>query len=184
MEKIVISTSEVSATAPLTEGPIRLEPNLPSPVAWWAKVALWPLVLTLPLLCLMTIVLRVAMRGLPPRTRYAWTAFFTTLLTTSGLITCTAIILAVSFVPPPSFISGNLVELDERTDFPRLPSSAKLTAKDISQELKPMVAVIAPTDRSWFHDRDLATGGFGAGMLLDATSSGYLFVTARHVALH
>jgi hypothetical protein len=181
MEKIIISATEVSATAPLKDGPIRLEPSLPPPVAWWARLALWPLVLALPLLCLIAIVLRAAMRGLPPRTRYAWTGFLTTLLTVSGLLTCAAAVLIVSFVPPPSFISRNLAELDERTDFPHLPLSATLSPQDISQDLKPLVAVIAPSHRSWFHDRDLATGGFGAGMLLHASSSGYLFVTARHV---
>jgi len=181
MEKIVISTSEVAETAPLPEGPSRLEPNLPSPVAWWAKLAMWPLVLVLPLLCLIAIILRFAMRGLPPRTRYAWTGFLATLLTTSGLVTCTAVILFVSLVPPPSFVSKNLAELDEKNDFPHLPAPTAISAKDVSQELKPLVAVIAPTHRSWFNGRDIASGSFGAGSLLQASSAGYLFVTARHV---
>jgi S1-C subfamily serine protease len=181
MEKIVISTAEVADTAPLSEGPSRLEPKLPPPVAWWAKLAMWPLVLALPALCLIAIILRFAMRGLPPRTRSAWTEFLATLLTTSGLVTCAAAILFVSLVPPPSFVSRSLAELDEKTDFPHLPAPVAMSAKDVSQELKPLVAVIAPTHRSWFHDRDIASGSFGAGVLLQATSAGYLFVTARHV---
>ncbi len=181
MEKIVISTTEVAETALPAEGPTRLEPKLPPPVAWWAKLALWPLVLALPLLCVIAIIFRFAMRGLPPRTRYAWTGFLATLLTTSGLVTCAAAILFVSLVPPPSFVSRSLAELDEKTDFPHLPAATPMSAKDVSQELKPLVAVIAPTHRSWFHDRDIASGSFGAGALLQATSAGYLFVTARHV---
>ncbi|HUM04364.1 MAG TPA: serine protease [Terriglobales bacterium] len=181
MEKIVISTAEVAETAPLSEGPARLEPKLPPAVAWWAKLAMWPLVLVLPLLCLIAIILRFAMRGLPPRTRFAWTGFLATLLTTSGLLTCVVAILAISLVPPPSFVSRNLTELDEKSDFPHLPSPAAISAKDVSQELKPLVAVISPTHRSWLHDRDVATGSFGAGSLLQVTSAGYLFVTARHV---
>jgi len=181
MEKIVISTAEVAETTLLPEGPARLEPQLPSPVAWWAKLTMWPLALVLPLLCVIAIVLRFAMRGMPPRARHAWTGFLATLLTASGLLTCAAAILFVSLVPPPSFVSRNLVELDEKTDFPHLPASTAMSAKDISHELKPLVAVIAPAHRSWFHDRDLASGSFGAGALLQATSAGYLFVTARHV---
>jgi S1-C subfamily serine protease len=142
---------------------------------------MWPLVLALPLLCVIAIILRFAMRGLPPRARHAWTGFLATLLTASGLITCAAAILAVSLVPPPSFVSRSLAELDERSDFPHLPASAAMSAKDVSQELKPLVAVIAPTHRSWIHERDIASGGLGAGTLLQATSAGYLFVTARHV---
>lgn len=181
MEKIVISTSEVAETALLPEGPTRLEPKLPPPVAWWAKLAMWPLALVLPLLCLIAIILRFAMRGLPPRTRYAWTGFLATLLTTSGLLTCAAAILFVSLVPPPSFVSRSLAELDERSDFPHLPAATAMSAKDVSHDLKPLVAVVAPAHRSWFHDRDIASGSFGAGALLQATSAGYLFVTARHV---
>ncbi len=165
MEKIVISTTEVAETVLPTEGPTRLVPKLPPPVAWWAKLAMWPLVLSLPLLCLIVIILRFAMRGLPPRARHAWTGFLATLLTTSGLLTCAAAILFVSLVPPPSFVSGSLAELDERSDFPHLPVSIAMSARDVSQ----------------FHDRDIASGSLGAGTLLQATSAGYLFVTARHV---
>lgn len=181
MEKIVISPAEVAETAPLPEGPTRLEPKLPPAVAWWAKLAMSPLALALPLLCVIAIVLRFAMRGLPPRTRYAWTGFLATLLTASGLLTCAAALLFVSLVPPPSFVSRSLPELDEKTDFPHLPVAAAMSARDISQELKPLVAVISPSYRSWFHDRDIASGSFGAGALLQVTSAGYLFVTARHV---
>lgn len=181
MEKIVISSSEVEETVPLSEGPVRLEPKLPPAVAWWAKLAMWPLVLVLPLLCILVIVLRFAMRGLPPRTRDAWTGFMATLLTASGLITCTAAVLFVSLVPPPSFVSRSLAELDEKAEYPELPSASPLSATQVSQKLKPLVAVIAPMYRSWFHDREIASGSFGAGSLLQATPAGYLFVTARHV---
>jgi len=116
-----------------------------------------------------------------PRARHAWTGFLATLLTASGLLACAAAILVVSLVPPPSFVSRNLVDLDEKTDFPHLPASTPMSAKDISRELKPLVAVIAPERRSWFRGRDVVSGSFGAGVLLQATAAGYLFATARHV---
>src|SRR5258708_17711029 len=179
MEKIVISAAEVAETVPLPEGPARLEPRLPSPVPWWAKLTMWPLALVLPLLCVIAIILRFAMRGMPPRARHAWTGFLATLLTASGLLTSATAILFVSLVPPPSFVSRNLAELDEKTNFPRLPASIAMSAKGVSSELKPLVAVIAPEHRSWFHDRGIASGSFGAGALLQATSAGYLFVPRR-----
>jgi hypothetical protein len=78
--KIVISPAEVKETQMFAEQPARLEPKLASAVPAWAKWALAPLVLLLPLLGLVAIVLRVAMRGLPPRTRYGWTSLIATLL--------------------------------------------------------------------------------------------------------
>ncbi len=93
MEKIVISSNEVAETLPAPDIPARLEAKLPSVIPWWARLSLWPLVVVLPVMYVIAIVLRLAMRGLPPRTRFAWTGFLTTLLTTSGLLTCTAAVL-------------------------------------------------------------------------------------------
>ena len=181
MDKIVISTAEVAvATAPV-ERPAQLEPKLPPVVSWWAKVSLAPLALVLPLLCLIAIVLRVAMRNLPPRTRHGWTTFLNTLLISSGLLTSAGTIVVLSFVPLPSVASAGLSELDERVDFPNLPTTSPMSAKDVSENLKPLVAVISPPRRSWLTHEEMPTASFGAGMLLQANTEGYLFVTARHV---
>src|SRR5260221_5714826 len=163
MEKIVISAAEVAETVPLPEGPARLEPRLPSPVSWWAKLTMWHLALVLPLLCVIAIILRLERRGMPPRARHAWTGFLATLLTASALLTCAAAILFVSLVPPPSFVSRNLAELDEKTNFPRLPASIAMSAKDVSSELKPLVAVISPEHPPWVYHCDNPSGRFASG---------------------
>ena len=76
MEKIVIGSQEISEIVAVPpDQSIRLEPKLPLPVPFWAKVAMSPLVFVLPILCLFTLVVRLAMRGLPPRTRIATTPF-------------------------------------------------------------------------------------------------------------
>jgi S1-C subfamily serine protease len=139
------------------------------------------MVLFLPLLCLVSIVLRVAMRTLPPRSRHAWTSFLATLLTVSGILTSVATVLSFSFAPLPSVVGRGLSELDDKTDFPHLPAAAPMTAKDVSEKLKPLVAVISPERRSWFTNSEMPSASFGAGTLLEATAEGYLFVTARHV---
>lgn len=181
MEKIVISSREVSETQISPDLPGQPETQLPMVVPLWAKLALWPLVLVLPLLCLIAIVLRAAMRSLPPRTRHGWTAFLSTLLIISGLLTSLSAITVFSFVPLPSLVSAGLVELDERKDFPQLPAVIAMTARDVSEKLKPLVAVISPGQRSWLTHEVMPSSSFGAGMLLQANADGYLFVTAHHV---
>ena len=181
MEKIVISSREVAETSPPPDEPVRLEPKLPPAVPWWAKLALSPLVLFLPLLCLVAVVLRVAMRGLPPRTRFAWTSLVATLLSVSGLITSVAVVLVMTLHPLPSLIGVGLADLDERTEFPALPVIAALSPRQASENLKPLVSVVSPARRTWFTHQVAPSAGFGAGTLLQADSDGYLFATARHV---
>jgi hypothetical protein len=131
MDKIVISAAEVAHTQVSPEVPARLEPKLEPAVPNWAKWALSPLVLVLPLLCLVAIVLRVAMRNLPPRNRHAWTAFLASLLIASGLLTSVATVLAFSFSPLPSLVGAGLGELDEQTKFPELPTQAPMSAQQV-----------------------------------------------------
>ncbi len=181
MEKIVISPSEVAETSAPVEQPARFEPKLGPVVPIWARISMFLLVLVLPLLCLVAIILRVAMRNLPPRTRDGWMAFVNTLLIVSGLLTSAATVAVVSFVPLPSVVATGLSELDERSDFPHLPATDPMSAKDVSLSLKPIVAIISPARRSWLTNQELGSASFGAGSLLQATEQGYLFITARHV---
>src|ERR1700721_3073853 len=181
MEKIIISSAEVAETQVATEQTERLEPKLVTPISPLAKWTLAPLVLLLPLLCLVAIVLRVAMRGLPPRTRHEWTSLLATLLIVSGMVTSGPTVLLFSFLPLPSVAGAGLSELDEQAEFPRLPAVVAMTAKEVSEKLKPLVAVIAPSTRSWLTHAEMPMASFGAGTLLQADADGYLFVTARHV---
>ena len=181
MDKIVISSVEVAETMVPAEQPARPEPKLLPVVPRWAKASMAPLVLVLPILCLVAIVLRVAMRSLPPRTRHGWTAFLNTLLVISGLFTSVAAVAVVSFAPLPSVVATGLSELDERADFPHLPTIDAMSAKDVSQSLKPLVAIISPARRSWLTHQEMPSASFGAGTLLRANAEGYLFLTARHV---
>ena len=181
MDKIVISSAEVARTEVAADTPTRLDSRLPPAVPAWAKWALSPLILALPLLCLVAIVLRAAMRTLPPRNRHAWTALLATLLIVSGLLTSAATVIFFSIAPLPPLTEPGLSVLDERDEFPTLPSSASMSARDISEKLKPLVAVISPAQRSWLTRQVMPSASFGAGTLLQANAEGYLFLTARHV---
>jgi S1-C subfamily serine protease len=183
MDKIVISPNEITEIREVPDQPAKIEPKLPPAIPWWARLSVGVLVLFLPLLCLVTIILRVAFRGQTPRIRYAWTGFLSTLLVISGFLTSAGTVmffsLGGSFQSP---IAGNgLSELDERTDFPTLPASKDLNGADAAAELKPLVAVISPPGQSMFSKREVLSNSFGAGLLLEANDKGYLFATARHV---
>ena len=181
MEKIVISRDEVAQAAiseDVKPGPVA---KLPPPISVWARVCLVPLVLVLPLLCLIAVIFRVAVRGLPPRTRYAWISFFFTLLVISGILTSIGFVVALSVSPMPSTLSQGLSELDNRTQFPSLPATQDLSPVQVSDQLKPLVAVITPVQRNWFSHLDGPSSVFGAGILLQSTPQGYLFATALHV---
>lgn len=181
MEKIVISPDEIAHTRDLADEPRGVKAKLDSPIAWWARLCLSPLVLLLPVLCVVTLVLRAAMRGLPPRTRYAWISFFSTLLAISGILTTIVGVVAFTTAPTPSVVSSGLSELDGRTHFPSLPAAQDLTAEQVSDQLKPLVTVITPTQRNWFSKVEGPSAVLGAGVLLDATHQGYLIATALHV---
>jgi S1-C subfamily serine protease len=181
MDKIVISSAEVAQTQTSPELPARLEAKLEPAIPGWAKWTLSALVIVLPLLCLVAVVLRLAMRNLPPRTRYEWTSWLATLLTVSGTLSSIAAVLMFSFVPLPPIVGAGLAELDEQTEFPMLPTVVPMSAKEVSEKLKPLVAVISPARRSWLTHAEMPSVGFGAGTLLQANAEGYLFITARHV---
>jgi S1-C subfamily serine protease len=181
VDKIVISPDELTEIQPEQgQGP-RPEPKLPPAITWWARIGPAVLVLVLPLLCLVTIILRVALRGQPPRTRHAWTAYLSTLLVISGILTSMATVAVFSLGPLPSVVSSGLSELDERTEYPHLPQTGTMTGADAAKHLKSLVAVISPTAQSYFSKREMLSSSFGAGMLLYVNSAGYLFATARHV---
>ena len=182
MERIVVSPDEIAQTTLPSDEPRGLAAKLPPPVPFWARLSLSPLVLVLPVLCLVTILMRVATRGLPPRTRFAWVAFLSTLLIVSGILTSIAAVVAFTFAPPTASVaSDGLSELDSRTQFPALPSRDELNAEAVSQQLKPLVTVITPVYRNRFSRVESPSNILGAGILLQANKDGYLIATARHV---
>ena len=183
MDKIVVSASEIGELKDevVSGVPAPPQPKLAPAVPWWAKLALAPFVLVLPVLCLFTIILRVAFRTQPPRVTHAWTAFLSTLLIISGFLTSVVAVVAFSISPIPAIVSSGLAELDERTEYPALPAKSPLSGADAAVQLKSLVAVISPAAKTLFGKREVLSNEFGAGMLLQANSSGFLFGTARHV---
>src|SRR5260370_29144243 len=132
MDKIVISHSAITEMREGPDVPARIEAKLPPAIPWWARLSVGVLVLFLPLLCLVTIIMRVAFRGQAPRIRYAWTAFLSTLLIISGFLTSAATVLLFSFGSVPAIVGNGLSELDLRPELPTLPPCKNLSGADAS----------------------------------------------------
>lgn len=182
MERIVVSPSEI-ATLP----PPAVEPPVPSPrvtpvIGWHIRLVVWLLVVALPLVCLVSFVVRLIVRNSQPRTRLAWLALLNSVLMTSGLITSIAFVAVLAISPgQPTMLSDGLNELDSRASFPAAITNKDLSAEDIAGAFKPLVTVISPGQRRWFSTTDAPSAAFGAGIVIDADRQGYLIVTARHV---
>lgn len=181
-DKLVITSSEALAV----EVPESNEPKpvkLPRPIPIWAKLTMLPLVLVLPVLCVLTVVVRLAMRAAAPRVRDAWNGYLNSLLVASGLLSTAAVVLLFfTFPAPPQAISAGMSELDERAGFPTLPSLQQMTGVQLAETLKPLVMVASPLGKRWLFGGDAPSGVQGAALLLHADKDGYLFATARHVA--
>lgn len=181
MEKVIISKAEVAEASGNLPLPIGLAPTLPPAIPWWGKASLALFIPVLPLLCLLAVILRISLRNQSPRTKHAMAAYLSTVLIISGLITSAGVVAVLSIAPPPAIGNSGLSELDERSEFPKLPSLSSLGGMEVSQSLKPLVVVISPAAKLWFGKQETVSNSFGAGALLGADSNGYLFVTARHV---
>src|ERR1051326_3726131 len=184
MDPIVITTQEVAKTqAPILGAP-EVRPKVPNPVPLWARLLMSPLVLALPVLCVVALIVRVSVRSRAPRVRQSWASYLLTLLTTSGLLTTVLVILSFSFswAPAPDMIGSALPDLDERGAFPTLPSGAVMSPVQLSSTLKPLVLMASPASKRWFQQTYGTSGLLGAALILHSDSHGYLLATARHVA--
>ncbi len=189
-QKVIVSGYEVSQVPepPINSTPAgnapptlsRLTPAIP----WWARIGLSLVALCFPLLCVITVILRVAFRAETPRVKHAWTGCLATLLMISGLLMLTAGAFAFFLAPVPVITGSGLADLDERARFPTLPAATAFTSVEVSQQLKPLVIVVSPSaTRLWSQTQtDAPSNSFGAGELLHADKDGYLLVTAKHVA--
>ncbi|MEO6923143.1 MAG: serine protease, partial [Bryocella sp.] len=112
-----------------------------------------------------------------------WLSYTTTLLTISSFLTTAAVVLMFAYTPIPAIVNDGLPGLDERNAFVTLPTKEILSSSDASHQLKPLVIVVSPVVHLWNH-QEVAAPELGAGALLFANKSGYLFATANHVVEH
>jgi S1-C subfamily serine protease len=185
MDRIVITTQEVERTpAPLPGVPETRPPRLPNPAPLWARLLLLPLVPVLPLLSLAALIIRVSVRKQAPRTLQAWSSYLLTLLIISGFLSTIVTVLSISlsWAPAPDAVGVALSGLDERGNFPALPTARTMSGVELSTTLKPLVLLASPAAKRWFSHAETTSGLLGAALILQADTHGYLLATARHVA--
>jgi hypothetical protein len=180
IDHIAVSSEEVTQVERGVYPPHTLfgggHPSIPR----WAMVALSPAVVILPLLCLLIVVLRVAIRDQALYVKYTWVCLFSTLLIISGVVSSVAAAIFLSLPRMPAVLSRNIPDFDEREGYPHLPSMLSLGSAEVSMELKPLVIIVSPMSGLW-SGRTSTPLKFGAGVLLLANKEGYLFATAKHV---
>ena len=188
MDRIVITEQEVEQSQapapPVSPDPQGLQPRLANPIPLWARFVLAPLVLFLPLLCLVALIVRLTTRRRAPRELKAWWSYLLTLLIVSGFLTTLLVIVGFSssWAPVPDAVGVALSGLDERSSFPSLPAPSAMSGVELSSTMKPMVLLASPAAKRWFSHADTMSGILGAALILQADSHGYLLATARHVA--
>jgi S1-C subfamily serine protease len=180
LDHVSVSSEEVTQIEDGAYPPYSLWGGRPSGIPRWAMVTLSPAVAILPLLCLLIVVSRVAIRDQQLYVKYAWVCFFSTLLIISGTVSSVAAVIFLSLPRMPVVVSRNIPDFDERKSYPHLPSMSSLGSAEVSIELKPLVIIVSPASRL-SSGRTSTPLEFGAGVLLLANKEGYLFATAKHV---
>jgi S1-C subfamily serine protease len=181
MDKVFVTSDELSQVNSISAEPTPFTPPLKPVIAWPIRMGMSLLVLVLPVLCVISVILRISFRNQPSRTRLAWTGFTSSLLIVSGLLSTLVFVTALGVGPMPLFMTGSLSGFDEREEFPQLPKAQSLTGAEVAHLFKPLVLVVSPLAHIWFSHREVPASSFGAGALLFADHDGYLVVTARHV---
>jgi hypothetical protein len=181
--KLVVTSHDLAEPRPTFTG--GAETKVPEKRQTWAVVVLSCLVLCLPLLCLVAIAIRAALRGAEAKRRHRWNSLLCTLLTVSGLVF--SLVFAFLMAAPygsgkvkPAVMTG-IPSLDETVRWPQFPSATALDAEQIAERCKPLVFIAAP-DPGYEAKADyLQFAPIGAATLLYAGPDGYLFATNEHV---
>jgi S1-C subfamily serine protease len=182
MDRIVVSPAEIATLPPPVAEPPAIVPRATPPIRLGIRLLIWASVIALPLVCLLSVIMRVIVRNAQARVRLAWLALLNSVLITSGMITSIAFVAVMAISPDqPAMLSDGLNDLDSRTSFSATVTDRDLSAEDVAGTFKPLVTVISPPQRRWLSTTDAPSGAFGAGIVVEATQQGYLIATARHV---
>jgi hypothetical protein len=182
-DKISISSEEIAGVSLPPTSPSQALPALRADVPLFAKIALAPLVLILPALCLVAIAIRLYVRRGEPRVQYTWIRYTSSLLIVSGLVTTALLICALLWPQrPPASANFDNHLLDNITAFPDIQQSRDRTTEELASSFKKIVFIVTRLPK-WDRSprENLFSTGFGSGVLVFAGSEGYLILSSRHV---
>lgn len=187
MEKLVVSAQDLEQ-APVFPNGGSGEGTSRRIIPLGMAILLGCCALVLPLLCLATIVVWIAVRGKATAVRHAWMSLCCVMLVVSGLLSSLAGLFFFLFltwnspVATPVGKTADAYALDVLTSFPVWPSEKTLNPKELAAALDTMVFIVA-RDGKWARpSREIvAAHGFGSGALLFADREEFLVATNRHV---
>jgi hypothetical protein len=180
MDKLVISSAEVSSVEPLPAG--MEAPRLPPPLSWVARILTAILVLVLPVLCLATLIIWLCTRKKEPRVRQAWVQYCCLLLVISGLATSVAVGLAFFLAAAPAPQPSLPFALDGPAQLPESASTELLSPRELASRVENTVFIVTRDSKLLKPTRaSLAYSSFGTGVLIFAGEEEFLIATSRHV---
>jgi S1-C subfamily serine protease len=187
MDKLIISSEEVASVSGMPPVVVALS-GLPKAVSRIQRVMLFPLVLVLPLLSLVTVIMRVGTRRKDPRVRHAWMQYCCTLLIISGISSSIAAGFVYFMLVKPQrnatlhFASPIPFSLDGPLKLSDAVSAEPLSPRELASRVEGAVFVVSRDSKSMKPTKaTLALSGFGTGVLVFAGKNDYLLATSRHV---
>ncbi len=181
MEKLVVSPHEVASVSVAPAEPAAAPQLLPA-MPRLGRVALAPLVLILPLLCLATIAVWIAVQRKEARVRHAWLQYCCGLLVASGLASSVTAGLAYFLGASPVVLPPAPLTLEIAPELPQTLPAESLSPRELASRVEKAVFIVS-RENKWFRPTREALGftGFGTAVLLFGGKDEYLFATARHV---
>ena len=182
MDKIKITSEDVAQIFVPSSTPARPqeEQRKDRLIPVWLRILSSFLVLFPPLLYLVTLAVLSTMRKRPMALKHAWAVHLCCLLVASGILLLVIGLVIVLAGPGPAAPDQSAALAISK--FPTVPAVSQLSAKDIAQELRPLVLVVhSQPPRFRFPRNTLFPSRVGAAAVIYADTDSCLAVTSRHV---
>jgi len=183
MDKVKITSEEiaqVSVTPPTPVPPPQEDQSKTRLIPIWLRAVSSLLVLFPPLLYIVTLAVLPSMRKRPLPLKHAWAVHLCCLLVASGIFwLVVGLAIGLTGAEPPAIDQSAALAISQ---FPTVPAVSDLSAKEIAQQLRPLVLVVhSQPPRFRFPRNPLFPTRVGAAVVIHADADGCLAVTSRHV---
>lgn len=182
MDKVKITSEDIAqvstpASVPL---PPQQDPTKTRLIPIWLRIVSSLLVLFPPLLYIVTLAVLPSMRRRPLPLKHAWAVHLCCLLVASGILWL-VVGLVIGLTQPGATAIDQSSGL-AISQFPTVPAVSELSAKEIAQQLRPLVLVVhSQPPRFRFPRNPIFPTSVGAAAVIHADADGCLAVTSGHV---
>lgn len=177
VDKITITGDDLARASVVDPLPRETSKRL---IPVWLRGVTFLLIVFPPVLYVLTLAVLPTIRKRPLALKHAWAVHLCCLLVASGFLwLAVALTVVISGPPPDAPEESSTLTL---SIFPSLPSSTPFSAKEVAQQLRPLVLVVrSPMWRLPFSRSPVFGSRIGAAAVVHADANGYLAVTSRHV---